>query len=110
MVAKYDNGRLRLLIFLDENAAHRSGDTKQVEIIFSDVLAFNKLRFISRVNAKLLRAGDRRHPFETMCLFSIVEVVGIRDWRAQPDQTVLLLHDWKRTNEDSVDDTEDRRV
>jgi len=48
MVAKYDNGRLRLLIFLDENAAYRSGDTKQVEIICSDVLALDEFRFTVR--------------------------------------------------------------
>src|ERR1700752_2900924 len=110
MLTKNDDGRLCLAIFLDKHAPNRGADAKQIEIVFSDVLALDELRLASRGNAKVLRTGDRRHAFETVHLVSIIQVVGIRDRRAQPDQAVLMLHDWKRTNENGVDDTEDRRV
>src|SRR6185369_9011207 len=110
MLAKHDDGRLRLPFFLDKGASHQSADAKHVEIVFGDVLALDELRLTSGGNAEVLSAGDRRHAFETVRLTSIIKVVGIRDRRTQPDQTVFVLHDWKRTNENSVNDTEDRGV
>src|SRR6185369_2309831 len=110
MLAENDDRCLRLTIFFNKSTSHRSAHAKQVEIVFSDVLALDELRLASRRNAKVLRASNRRHAFETVGLISIVNVVGIRDWRAQPDQTILLLHDRKRTNQNSVDDTKDRRI
>src|ERR1044071_10013928 len=108
MLAKDDDGRLRLPFILDKGASQQSADAKHVEIVLGDVLALDELWLTSRCDAKVLCAGDRRHALETVRLTSIVKVVGIRDRRAQPDETVLVLHDWKRTNEDRINDTEDR--
>jgi hypothetical protein len=110
MFAEDDDRRLRLPFFLDKAASQKSADAKHVEIVLADVLALDELRLTSRCNAKVLRAGDRRHAFETLSLGSVIQIVGIGDRRTQPDQTVLVLHDWERTNEDSVNDTEDRCV
>src|SRR5215217_2951609 len=110
MLAENDDRCLRLPIFFNKSTSQRSADAKQVEIVLTDVLALDELRLTPRRNAEVLRAGNRRHAFETACLISIVDVIGIRDRRAQPDQTILVLHDRKRTNENSVDDTKDRRV
>src|SRR6185369_6862008 len=108
MLAKDDDGRLRLPFFLDKSASHESPDAQHVEIVFGDVLALDELRLTARCNAKVLSAGDRRHSFETLCLAAVIQIVGIGDRRPQPNQTVLVLHDRKRTNEDSVNDAEDR--
>src|SRR5690349_18224432 len=110
MFAKNDNRRLRLAIFLDENTSDRSAGAKQVKIVFSDVLALDERWFTSRRNAEVLRAGDRGHPFETVRLISIIQVIGIRDRRTKPDQAARLLHHRQRANENCVDNTEDRRV
>ena len=110
MLAQDDDGLRPLPLLFAKGSTTESIDAEYVKIVLGHVLTLDEFRLAAPRQTELARSRGCRHTREALGLLSIVEIVGVRDRRAQPHDATLFLDHRYGTNEDDVDDTEDRRV
>ena len=110
VLAQDDDGNRNLPLLLDESAATEGVNLEHVKIILCHVLTLNGFRLAAPCETKLARTRGGCHPFEALRLLFVIDIVRVRNRRAQPHDVTLLLNPWHGPNEYDVDDAEDRCI